>query len=100
MAFFDWDSNGINDFTDDFIEFNVFMDSEEDEEYRPPRYTPNRSNKESEFKGFLSVMACLWAPCIICYILGTENPVVALVLYILMLPILFKIAKSNNKKED
>ena len=79
MALFDWDSNGINDFTDEFIEFNVFMDSINEEE----NHYVNKHKEKSEFPAFLCVIGSMFLPALICYVFGESS--VTMLLYLVLM---------------
>jgi len=51
MAFYDWNHNGKKDFTDDFIEYQIYKDSTSNS-----NYTPRTDNAISTFGAIVATV--------------------------------------------
>ena len=80
MAFYDWNHNGKKDFTDDFIEYNIYNESTKNS--KPSSYS--RGGGISTFGAILSVIAGLVGQVAIYMMLGVEVEDVPVIIMIIL----------------
>lgn len=80
MAFYDWNHDGKKDFTDDFIEYNIY--NEFDKNSKPSSYS--RGGGISTFGAILSVIAGLVGQVAIYMMLGVEVEDVPVIIMIIL----------------
>lgn len=80
MAFYDWNHDGKKDFTDNFIEYNVYKESTKNS--KPSSYS--RGGGISTFGAILSVIAGLVGQVAIYMVLGVEVEDVPVIIMIIL----------------
>lgn len=70
MAFYDWNHDGKKDFTDDFIEYNIYKESTKGSSNSS--YTPSHGGGISTFGAIISVIAGLVGQVLLYMGLGIE----------------------------
>lgn len=80
MAFYDWNHNGKKDFTDDFIEYNIYKESTKNS----TSSSYSRGGGISTFGAILSVIAGLVGQVAIYMMLGVEVEDVPVIIMIIL----------------
>ena len=82
MVMYDWNHNGKNDMTDNFIEYQIYKDvtGQKDE----PSYKPSRGNGMSTFGAIVSVIAGLFLQSALYVTLGIDVDDVPVLVIIIM----------------
>lgn len=80
MAFYDWNHDGKKDFTDDFIEYNIYNESTKNS--KPSSYS--RGGGISTFGAILSVIAGLVGQVAIYMMFGVEVEDVPVIIMIIL----------------
>lgn len=83
MAFFDWNHDGKKDFTDDYIEYQIYKNSTENSN---DNYTPSHGNGISTFGAIVATIGGLLLAAAIVALLGggEDTPVlITIILWII-----------------